>query len=147
MSEDQCAICVDNASFGLSSRPGGESANFSSYLDASATEMATRSTADGETISEEGPPQHPLTTPYTASCGHVYCYFCLSERLIRAIDDGDDGWECLRCEELIHNCERVAALSEDNSSSTSDGWDSSEETTSLGSSYTMDSMDSSPEPV
>ena len=145
MSEDQCAICADNDSFGLASRPGGDPASFSSYLDSSASAMTASSDAEaeGDIVVEDGPPQHPITIPYTASCGHVYCYFCLSERLIRAIDDGDDGWECLRCEELIRHCERITSPSEDESARTSDEWDSGDEA-SLGSSYTLSSTSELP---
>lgn len=64
-------------------------------------------------------PSYPITTPYITSCGHVYCYFCLSERMIRAAADsgdagggGDDSlfWECLRCEEGVKSCERVVGI-------------------------------------
>ncbi|KLO11238.1 hypothetical protein SCHPADRAFT_999056 [Schizopora paradoxa] len=100
---DQCAICADNASFNLSSF-ANDPGHFASGLERSSGQQA-------EVASEEGgPPNFPITSTYRASCGHEYCYYCLAGRLLRAVDDGDDGWECLRCTALIRSCERVTAV-------------------------------------
>jgi len=61
------------------------------------------------------PPPFPITTPYRASCGHAYCYFCLSEKIIHFSvgndNDEDDGyWECLRCEQRVTSAERVLGI-------------------------------------
>ncbi|KAL5527436.1 hypothetical protein ACEPAG_6227 [Sanghuangporus baumii] len=124
--ENQCAICADNASFGLSSLPSAsvssESNTFAAYLESAATVPSTSSEQSGAEGMEDVPPNYPITTPYRASCGHIYCYVCLSEKLLRAVDDGDDGWTCLRCLETVHSCERVDAICEDDTARTSDGW-------------------------
>ncbi|EJD53689.1 hypothetical protein AURDEDRAFT_80238 [Auricularia subglabra TFB-10046 SS5] len=80
--EDQCAICVESASFNI-------------------TDLARPEQQD-----------HRIHTPYIASCGHVYCYFCLAQSLLRAADDGECGWECLRCGELVTDANRVTALTD-----------------------------------
>lgn len=69
-------------------------------------------------------PLHGVTTPYQTSCGHTYCYYCISERVIRAVDDGEDGWECLRCAEVIRSCERWTVKADPEERKTSEGWDS-----------------------
>lgn len=51
-------------------------------------------------------PAYPINTPYKASCGHVYCYVCIADRLLRAADEGEKYWECLRCEEKITHVNR-----------------------------------------
>ncbi|THH11498.1 hypothetical protein EW145_g639 [Phellinidium pouzarii] len=124
---DQCAICAEDSSFNISS-PADASETLSTYLNS----VAYASVADGSlkrddidsspVVSEvDEPPPHPITTPYAASCGHIYCYVCLSGRLIRALDDGDEGWVCLRCAEIVRSSERVHALCEDDSTRTSEG--------------------------
>ena len=60
-----------------------------------------------------GPPKYPITVPYRASCGDVYCYCCIAERLVRSVDDGDNGWPCLRCGELVKDCSRLTAIADD----------------------------------
>ena len=127
LADDQCAICAENASFGLSSltNAGGsaESNPFSAYLQSAATLPSSSSAQDDAAEHAiSGPPKQPITTPYRASCGHVYCYVCLSERLLRAADDGDDGWTCLRCGEIVRNCERVDAIYDGDDTHTSEGW-------------------------
>lgn len=52
------------------------------------------------------PPTYPLNIPYIASCGDIYCYYCISERMIRAAEDGESKWECLRCGDLVASAER-----------------------------------------
>lgn len=131
LSSDQCAICAQNASYDLaviSSDPSG----FISYA-------AEPSSSADESSTTTEPPQYPITAPYKASCGHVYCYFCLSERLLRAIDDGDEGWDCLRCTALIRSCNRVNAVSEDDEARTSDGWQSDEDLPSFHSDISIGS--------
>ena len=54
----------------------------------------------------DGEPPYPITTPYLASCGHSYCYACLAERMLRAVDDGSRGWRCLRCAEEVRSADR-----------------------------------------
>lgn len=85
---------------------------------------------DADTASStNAPPPFPITTPYRTSCGHIYCYFCLSEKIIRAAigDDADeDGgcWECLRCERRVTSAERVVGI---DGSANSDGVDSQDD--------------------
>lgn len=61
------------------------------------------------------PPPFPITTPYRASCGHAYCYFCLAEKMIHFSvgndnDEDDEYWECLRCEQRVTSAERVLGV-------------------------------------
>ncbi|KAK0191129.1 peroxisomal biogenesis factor 2 [Armillaria mellea] len=59
--------------------------------------------------SQTEPPAYPLYTPYITSCGHVYCYHCIAERMMRTADDAEDeGWECLRCTEAVRGAERFS---------------------------------------
>ncbi|KAK0468178.1 peroxisomal biogenesis factor 2 [Desarmillaria tabescens] len=96
--EDQCAICAENASFNLNM---ADSAN-------AFTALAV-SQSNSEVASQTEPPAYPLYTPYITSCGHVYCYHCVAERMMRTADDAEDeGWECLRCTEVVHSAERFA---------------------------------------
>jgi len=51
---------------------------------------------------------YPLNTPYVTSCGHTYCYTCVADRMLRAGDEGEEYWECLRCDghaKYIHRLE------------------------------------------
>ncbi|EAU84899.2 peroxisomal biogenesis factor 2 [Coprinopsis cinerea okayama7 len=94
--EDQCAICAENASF--NPNPSEQANMFTAMalpvLDTSSSE---------ETISP-----YPIHIPYITSCGHVYCYHCIAERMIRSADDGDQGWECLRCCEIVQGADRYS---------------------------------------
>lgn len=76
--------------------------------------MPALMSSTGDTSVETSTPTHPITSPYITSCLHTYCYLCISERLIRAVDEGGDGeegwWECLRCEEPVRSCERVEGV-------------------------------------
>lgn len=58
--------------------------------------------------SEQEPPAYPINIPYVASCGDIYCYSCIAERLMRTADDLDQqrGWECLRCGEEVTGADR-----------------------------------------
>jgi len=97
---DQCAICVENASFSL---------NLSEPVNAfTSLTMASGASMDPSSDPMSEPPAHPLNTPYITSCGHVYCYHCLAEQVVRTADDGVDegGWECLRCGEGVKGAER-----------------------------------------
>ncbi|KAH6915319.1 peroxisomal biogenesis factor 2 [Coprinopsis sp. MPI-PUGE-AT-0042] len=91
--EDQCAICAENASF-----------------NPNPSEQANMFTAMALTIldSGEGASPYPIHIPYITSCGHIYCYHCVAERMIRAADDGDGGWECLRCCEVVKGADRYS---------------------------------------
>ncbi|KAF5363644.1 hypothetical protein D9756_000498 [Leucocoprinus leucothites] len=94
---DQCAICAENASFSL---------NVSSPTNMfTALVPQTTSSAEG---SEHEPPAYPINIPYVASCGDIYCYSCIAERLMKAADDLDKehGWECLRCTEEVTSVDR-----------------------------------------
>src|SRR5712691_10162345 len=82
--EDECAICYESATTTL---------NIADEIQPHSTSDLSHSTAArrGE------PPAYPLVTPYRTSCGHVYCYTCVAEKMIRAADEGGGPWECLRC--------------------------------------------------
>ena len=42
-----------------------------------------------------------ITNPYSASCGCVYCFACIAQRI--ANEEGE-GWTCLRCGEVVKEC-------------------------------------------
>ena len=91
---DQCAICAEDASYTL-------------HLGYSSDAPATTETS--ETSREEVPP-FPIYTPYITSCGHVYCYHCITERVVRTADEGlASSWECLRCAESVKSADRLEA--------------------------------------
>lgn len=49
-----------------------------------------------------GSAQTDITNPYeTIPCGCIYCFVCLATRLER--EEGE-GWNCLRCGELVKEC-------------------------------------------
>lgn len=96
---DQCAICAENASYTLN-------------LGYSADALSVVSAADGalETTTDYEVPPFPIYTPYATSCGHVYCYHCIAERMMRTADEGlESGWECLRCAESVKSADRMEA--------------------------------------
>lgn len=65
-----------------------------------------------ETTQDDEVPPFPIYTPYITSCGHVYCYHCIAERMMRTADEGlDSGWQCLRCAESVKSADRLEAES------------------------------------
>jgi peroxin-2 len=113
LSVDQCAICAKDAAFniGIASSPD------SNMIALASSSSSIRSTHQS-VAKDDGPPTFPITTPYRTSCGHDYCYFCLSERMIwAAVSDnsgssGGEGWACLRCESIVKSCARVEGEAE-----------------------------------
>ncbi|KAF8897671.1 Pex12 amino terminal region-domain-containing protein [Infundibulicybe gibba] len=101
--QDQCAICAENASFNLNL---SEPTNAFSVLAVAPAGMTSPQPTSADSDIE--PPAYPIYTPYMASCGDIYCYHCIAERMIRVADDGEDqlGWECLRCGEGVKSAER-----------------------------------------
>jgi len=95
LSEDQCAICAEDASFSITDP----------HHDIYTTAAVSIPSSSAEPNNE--PPRYPIQTPYISSCEHIYCYVCLSERMLRAADDGERGWECLRCENMVLSADRV----------------------------------------
>ena len=110
LSEDQCAICAENASYNLNLTDSNNSLTaFSTVASSSAPE---HDQDNGE------PPRFPITIPYITTCGHVYCYYCVADRMLRIADEGDEevpGWECLRCAQLVKGAERVGIEIEESS--------------------------------
>ncbi|KAK7470474.1 peroxisome assembly protein (Peroxin-2) [Stygiomarasmius scandens] len=98
LSENQCPICAENASLSLN--------NLASA--ANATSVFSNATAQEE--DPEGIPSFPIYTPYITSCGHIYCYHCIADRMLRSADESGDtsegGWECLRCAETVTSADR-----------------------------------------
>lgn len=109
LSEDQCPICFENAQFNLNI---SEPTNLFTSLAANPT---------SEQSSEE-PPTHPIYNPYQISCGHIYCYHCIAERVMRTVDEANDesGWECLRCGEEVREAHRYTVDIIENERSESD---------------------------
>ncbi|KAG6869312.1 hypothetical protein C0993_000065 [Termitomyces sp. T159_Od127] len=96
--QDQCAICVENASLNLN--PSNSTNAF--------TALVTTSNDGSSTGFDSEPPAFPIYNPYLASCGDVYCYHCIAERLIQTADSGEDelGWNCLRCNAYVKSADR-----------------------------------------
>jgi len=126
LSEDQCAICAENASYNL---------NFADPTNAltSFTASASNVPSGHDDADTNEPPTYPITTPYITSCGHIYCYYCIAERMLRVADDGDGlGWECLRCSQAVKDADRLEMEVEESVDFSSD-YDLSEMSGSLGS--------------
>ena len=50
-----------------------------------------------------GSAQTDITNPYeTIPCGCIYCFVCIATRL--EFEEGE-GWPCLRCGELVQECQ------------------------------------------
>ncbi|KDR83605.1 hypothetical protein GALMADRAFT_219427 [Galerina marginata CBS 339.88] len=100
LQQDQCAICVENAKFNPNV---SEPTNLFTSFAASSSNVPS---PDGPSDTE--PPPYPIYNPYQTSCGHIYCYHCIAERVIRTADEADDemGWECLRCGEEVKEAHR-----------------------------------------
>ncbi|KAI0320678.1 Pex12 amino terminal region-domain-containing protein [Amylostereum chailletii] len=97
--DNECAICHENAAFNLNlSDPAQALSQAGQYV---------MQTPGPPTTTPDEPPTYAVNTPYSASCGHVYCYVCLSDKMLRAADAGGGPWECLRCTERVSSAERV----------------------------------------
>ncbi|RDX55685.1 peroxisomal biogenesis factor 2 [Lentinus brumalis] len=112
---DQCAICADNASTNMNF---SDPANALSSLGVVSPYTTAGSSNAADPDDPDYVPQFPIHTPYGTSCGHVYCYYCLTERMMRAADErsgvGPKGaqWECLRCAEGVAAADRLEAQAE-----------------------------------
>ncbi|KZT12767.1 peroxisomal biogenesis factor 2 [Laetiporus sulphureus 93-53] len=115
--EDQCAICVENAStnFNLNDPANAFSSvdSLSPYSNANTPQPGTDATGHSDE-----PPAYPIHNSYITSCEHVYCYYCISERMVRTAEDrsgsgpGGTRWECLRCTEGVIGADRLEAEAE-----------------------------------
>ena len=121
LAPEQCAICAENASTNLSDPAGAleSRAALPTYSTAAPPSSdASTSAAPAGPPSDDAPPAYPVHNPYVTSCGHVYCYYCVSERMMRAADErtgvgaGGRLWECLRCAEGVRGAERLEARAE-----------------------------------
>lgn len=99
LSEDECAICYENATATLGIADPNNALAFASAIQ-------PQPPAPHRVERRDEPPAHPLTTPYRTSCGHIYCYTCIAEKMLRAADEGEGPWECLRCAERVLGAER-----------------------------------------
>lgn len=77
--ESQCALCAENAVLKLHQPELG-------FLEPPSDKL-------------EEYPSYPIYNPYQTSCGHVYCYHCLAEKIMQTADEAETklSWECLRC--------------------------------------------------
>lgn len=105
---EQCAICAENASY---EADASQSMGIPAYSAAAGASVPT-SAVDLAEVHDEldpEPPNFAIYTPYITGCGHVYCYHCITERMMRASDEDPDGlgWECLRCNESVRSADRV----------------------------------------
>ncbi|KZP00013.1 hypothetical protein CALVIDRAFT_595441 [Calocera viscosa TUFC12733] len=88
---NECAICARRAALPNLPYP-------------LANQLAASSIIVGASV-----PTYPVQTPYVASCGHVYCYVCLTEQMVAAADEGEEGWSCLRCNKVVKSAARLKA--------------------------------------
>ncbi|KAL0067568.1 peroxisome assembly protein (Peroxin-2) [Marasmius tenuissimus] len=97
--EDQCAICAERASFNLNP---ADPTNIFTNMTQSIIPPASQADSEAEA------PPYPINTPYITSCGHVYCYTCVAEKMMRIADEGEseEGWECLRCAQPVTEANR-----------------------------------------
>lgn len=124
LAPEQCAICAENASTDLSnpaaaleSRTALPTYSITVPLSSDASTSAVPAELSGSP-SDDTPPAYPIHNPYVTSCGHVYCYYCVSEQVMRAADErtgvgaGGRQWECLRCAAGVGGVERLEARAE-----------------------------------
>ncbi|KAI0921254.1 hypothetical protein AcV5_001094 [Taiwanofungus camphoratus] len=116
LSLDQCAICAENASTNLNfADPANALTSLTAVYPTASASSANAVSADDTTESSNEPPMHPIQTAYVTSCGHVYCYYCLSDRMLRTAEErtgvgpGGTQWQCLRCGEGVTGADRVEA--------------------------------------
>jgi peroxin-2 len=108
---EQCAICAENASYEVDVLQSADTPTYSTATGASVSTSAAspqQGEEDHDDLDPE-PPNFATYTPYITGCGHVYCYHCITERMMRAADEDPDGlgWECLRCNEPVRSADRV----------------------------------------
>lgn len=98
--DDQCAICAENATFNFDL---SEPANLFTNV---AVESLDLDPSDQSSYTDD--PKYPIYIPYQTSCGHIYCYSCIAERIMRTADESDDDqhWACLRCREKVTEAHR-----------------------------------------
>ncbi|KAI0307272.1 Pex12 amino terminal region-domain-containing protein [Multifurca ochricompacta] len=96
---NECAICYENASAALNVEDPTHVLTLANPL------LSQSTSGSHHAYRKNEPPMHPLTTPYRTSCGHIYCYTCIAEKMLRAADEGG-SWECLRCAEPVLGAER-----------------------------------------
>ncbi|KAG9040257.1 peroxisome assembly protein (Peroxin-2) [Tulasnella sp. JGI-2019a] len=103
---ESCAICAEDAH---TADPTAMRTSSTTAFSASIfTAVSSASSANPtQTSSSPSPPPYPINIPYTTSCGHNYCYYCLTTRIMQATDAGDPGWECLRCCEVVVAANRL----------------------------------------
>lgn len=96
--QDQCPLCVESSQFNLT---------ISDLSKLSRSSPGFTSGGPAETTSDAEPPACPIYNPYQTSCGHIYCYHCIAEQILRAADEGNGtGWECLRCGQGVKEAHR-----------------------------------------
>lgn len=114
LSEDQCAICAENASYSLDIGHSADAIAFSTSLPPAQESL--------QLASSDEIPMFPIHTPYITSCGHLYCYYCITDRMMRTADEeAETGWECLRCAEHVRSADRWETEPSTNRGTDSDG--------------------------
>jgi peroxin-2 len=137
---NECAICAQNAAFDITRLGSASGAITATYPEVSSA-PAEKAGVEASAISDQ-PPSYPLNTAYMTSCGHLYCYVCLSDAMLRAKDDGGPPWECLRCAQAVTWSER-AEVDVENSEGNADSMDEYEFSTEPDSESLGDSIGSS----
>jgi len=94
--ETQCGICVENAAFNAS------------LADPARVLQSFTPNVQTDLITTDAPSSHPIYNAYETTCGHIYCYQCIAERIMRTADEVESnlGWECLRCGVFVREAHR-----------------------------------------
>jgi peroxin-2 len=106
----QCAICAENASFdlGLEQPPNLFPIQFNTAPGDGP--LPSRGQAQVAVGADDDLLTYPIYTPYRASCGDLFCYHCLAERMMRAGEE-KQLWKCVRCGESVRGAERLVIRS------------------------------------
>jgi peroxin-2 len=97
--ETQCAICFENGAFNATLADPARV--LQTFIISPNDQADTAMTTDGSS-------SHPIYNPYETTCGHIYCYQCIAERIMHTADEAESnlGWECLRCGEFVKEAHR-----------------------------------------
>lgn len=109
LAPDVCPICHSRSHAPPSHLP---SASFADPTLPSASLLHTSSSSSGDAAGDAR-----VKVAYVADCrfGCRYCYYCIVGALVKADDEAEEAWTCLRCGEAVHGARRevVEALVRD----------------------------------
>ncbi|GAA5997243.1 pex2/pex10/pex12 family protein [Rhodotorula paludigena] len=100
LAPDVCPICHSRSHAPPSHLP---SASFADPTLPSASLLHTSSSSSGDAAGDTR-----VKVAYVADCrfGCRYCYYCIVGALVKADDEAEEAWSCLRCGEAVHGARR-----------------------------------------